>query len=312
MSGKILLLGPYFGNRLHGAEVGIYDALVELGYETWVFDPRVSKIMDPDKQVWESKGPSPRYPFSVVVCPGPGLPVGVTDSTWFRSLENAKKVLWNSEPVRLKNYRERVESQKGLYDFTFTFDESEISIYSKMGIDAKWLPCGFNPKWYRPLQKEAPVGDMCFVGSMGSGKWVHRENLIRRLQKTYEVTYGSIFEADKVNLIYNGHKLVLNLGLYCAESGSYDDLKAFALQQRIFEAVGAGRVCVTNRIPKGTNKLFEDEKHVLYYTKDNIEDVIEYGLDDKNRTRMEAEILKIRKQHSYKVRIAQMMEVVGV
>lgn len=310
---NVLILGPYFANANHGCEIGVYHSLIELEHKVRVYDYRQERFMD-------EYGNSYIVPIGevrvgdvdVVLCPGAGLPEKVLAQSWWQSCRG-RKVLWNSEPIRLQNYRDRVLRQKGEYHVTFTFDESEIPLYRDIGIEALWLPQAFNNKWYRPLNPKEPdflgllPGDLCFVGSIG-GKWSNREVLLRRLMREQRITVATTFDAQVVNRIYNEHKLVLNLGLYCPESGRPEDLRAFGLQQRIFETVGAGRVCLTNAIPRGTNELFVDRKHLLYYTSNDVEDVIEYGLEDKNRLAMEQQILMVREKHTYAARMRQMLD----
>jgi hypothetical protein len=302
----ILLLGPYFGNFKHGAEVGIESALVELGHKVVVWDPRINKLKSSDVVNPFNGSYKLGGTYDFVLCPGAGLPKKVLESVFFKSL-SCPKILWNSEPIRLQAYRDKVNNQKHLYDYTFTFDESEIPLYKELGIKAQFLPQAFNEDRYKPLRDQEIVGDLCFIGSVG-GKWSHRINLIRRLQQYFNIRVGTVFDATVVNEIYNSHLLILNLSLYSPECGNPNKLKGFALQQRIFESIGAGRVCVTNSIPAGTNELFKDKKHVLFYDSNNLEAVIEYGLEDDNRTRMEEEILKIRNQHTYKARMKRMLE----
>lgn len=304
---KILLIGPIWANQKHGAEVGIYDALHELGHDAVSYDPR-SRIYD-DPMIRQPVRIDPeafRPPeeFGAVLCPGPGAAARMIPV-----LQRIKgpKVLWNSEPIRLPEYYDKVKDQKGLWDWTFTFDQSEIPLYADLGIEAHWLPQAFNPKWYKPLEDEERLGDLCFVGSIG-GKWAHRSHLLRRLQREFAVSIGTIFNAQVVNTHYNRHKLVLNLGLYCKDCGKQDDLKAFGLQQRIFESIGAGRVCVTNEIPGDSNRLFYHAEEVLFYNSKNLEETIEYGLRDDIRSRMESRILAIRKQHTYRARLEQMIK----
>jgi hypothetical protein len=248
---------------------------------------------------------APPEEFDFVLCPGPGAAGRMVPV-----LQRIKgpKVLWNSEPIRLEQYRSKVEDQKGLWDYTFTFDESELDLYADLGINAGWLPQAFHPRWYKPLEDEGMIGDLCFVGSIG-GKWAHRERLLRRLDREFRVSMGTIFDAEIVNRHYNRHKLVLNLGLYCSESGSQDGLRAFGLQQRIFESIGAGRVCVTNEIPTGTNELFQDGEEIVTYDSRNLEEKIECALEDGFRSRMEAQIRLIRGRHTYAARMRELIEV---
>ncbi|MHA2032790.1 MAG: glycosyltransferase, partial [Candidatus Kariarchaeaceae archaeon] len=77
----------------------------------------------------------------------------------------------------------------------------------------------------------------------------------------------------------------------------------------IFEAIGAGRVVVTNEIPAGTNELFTDKENILFYNKDNLEDVITYGLEHYKE--MEKNVEMIRHQHCYRARMQQLLGVVS-
>lgn len=309
MMRKILLIGPYFQNHQHGAEVGIVDGLRELGHEVTIFDNRVNRVVmgSSDMQL-ESVDKCllflQPYIFDYILCPGPGFP----NNKVRRQLPNliGKKICWNSEPLRLKEYEDRMSENVGLFDYYFTFDESEIPLYKKMGIEARWLPQAFNPKWYKPLGINK-IHDCCFIGSTGQ-KWMHRDLLLNRLRKTFYVMHGATFDAKKVNQIYNESKVVLNLGLYSpGHCGDPGDFRSFGLQQRIFESIGAGTICVTNEIPEGTNEIFKQGTNILFYNKNNVEAVIKHALNDTYREKMEQNIWEIRYKHTYKFRMWQML-----
>ena len=300
---KVCLIGPYFSNNegtisLHAAEVGIYDGLVTLGHHVTIWDYR--------HKIWMG---NILKEYDLILCVGPGLPKNIHSE--FKLLKGYK-VLYNSEPIRLECYKNKLLENKDLFNFFFTFDESELELYNELGIwNVAGLPQGFNPKWYRPIEnltKSTGRLPTCFIGSIG-GKWMNREIFLNRVMRTFHVNIDQKFDANIVNRYYNCHKLVLNLGLYCPQSGPPEDLKAFGLQQRIFEAIGAGRVVVTNEILPYTNELFQDKENILFYYKDNLEDVIRYGLNDENRYRMEENILKIRDQHTYKARMRTMLRI---
>jgi hypothetical protein len=303
---KILLVGPIFANAGHSAEEGVYDALRALEHEVDVWDHRAQSYQWSDGSKHKCQGMVPAgKPFDVVLCLGPGLPKSVLESILFKSL-NGIKVLWNSEPIRLPAYREKLVSQKGVFKKFFSFDESELPIYRELGFDADWLPQGFFSQWYQPLDQKL-TADICMIASFG-GKWCNRLHLINRVRKAkFELNaYAGMFNAVEVNRLYNAHKVVLNLGLYHSDLGPPSNLKSYGLQQRIFEAVGAGRVCVTNSIPAGTNELFEDRKNILFYDSQNLEEVIQYGLD--NWLELTDNVRAIRKDHTYEARMKQLLE----
>lgn len=312
---NILLVGPYFANGKHGAEPGIYDALIELGHNVSIWDYRknsikifngirINGIVD---SILDDQ-------YDIILCPGAGLPDSILESKIWKKLDGLK-VLWNSEPIRLPNYRDRIFKQKNEYNIHFTFDESEIPLYKKLGINAIWLPQAYNPNWYYPDNLAASMrfnNTLVFIGSIG-GKWLHRQHLIAKVQSLgFKVNVATIFDAEKVNKAYNCHEAVLNLGLYIPEAGPPEDLKGFALQQRIFESYGARKIVITNEIPSGTNNLFIHGEDILFYNTNTLKDVIEIALNKKERKRMEDYIGQHRYKHTYRKRMERLIEIANL
>ena len=298
---KVLLLGPYFSNSTHGAEVGIYKGLVENQHDVCVYDYRVSKgfcqgyfddiIFDFNKLSFDP---------DMVLCPGPGIPEKIYNTQLWKSFK-CPKVIWSSEPIRLKNYRDRMKQQRDLFDFFFTFDESEISLYKQLGISARWLPQAYNPEWYKPLGQKDD-GFFTFVGSVG-GKWHNRQKFLARVASSFPLKIQTVFSAVKVNEIYNESLGVLNLGLYHEELGPPENIRSYGLQQRIFEAIGAGKVPITHEVE---TSLFPPDT-VIFYNKDNLEERIQYMLNHK--ADLERNILDIRDEHTYTKRLEVLNEI---
>ncbi len=321
---KILLVGPLWGNAGHGAECGIYDALVELGHEVSVWDYRKRRYRIAGAERNDLGDVDPNNPGELVfedtadaeitLVPGAGLVPEILESRLWRNTAASVRVLWNSEPLRLGNYKGRVQANVPHFQVFFTFDESEIYLYREIGVEASFLPQAFNPSWYFPQKLTASQrwpGHFCFVGSVG-GKWDNRFHFLNTVKKMgFQIHATTIFDATRVNQVYNAHDAVLNLGLYCSESGPPENLKAYGLQQRIFEAIGSGKICITNEIPHGTNKLFENDKHVLFYNSKNLGEMLRKALDRKKRKEMEKSILDIREAHTYKARMERLLSIVG-
>ena len=313
---KILLVGPYWGNAGHGAEIGCFDALVELGHEVDIWDNRVKKYLLNDNLIpYEDETNPPSaivgHSYDLILALGPGFKTEVRQSPIWKGLDGLK-ILWCSEPIRLGGYKNSVTANKENFHAFFTFDESEIPLYKEIGIDAEWLPQAYNSKWYKPLDLTASqcFGDyFCFIGSF-SRKWKNREGFINRVRSLFNINVATIFDAKKVNRAYNMHVAALNLGLYLPELGPPEDLRAEGLQQRIFEIIGAGKICITNEISSGTNQLFTHGENILFYNKDTLEDVLKYALDKCHRKQMEKNILKIKDQHSYKARMQRLLEMI--
>jgi spore maturation protein CgeB len=322
MEKRIVLLGPYFkGTKisLHNAEIGIYSALVELGHNVTVYDYRHKVILANNLQYNNIEIDSVIFntimtdDYDLTLCPGAGLPDEVLNSQWWNDLKSLK-ILWCSEPIRLESYRDKVNKQKKHFDLFFTFDESEIPLYKKIGINALWLPQGYHPDWYHPVP--FPAGNrfkdtVVFVGSVG-GKWENRVHFLNKVKNLgFNLNVATLFEAKRVNDAYNMHDAVLNLGLYIPESGPPEDLKGYGLQQRIFEAYGSGKVIITNEIDRETNGLFEHGRDILFYNKDNLGEIISFILNKKNRKAMEEYIIENRDLHTYKARMKKLLSLVN-
>jgi len=313
------IFGPFFGNKLHGAEQGVYSGLKELGHNVSVYDYRTGeylssegiKIKISDKNILLEVIKNDAT--DIVLCLGPGLPDEVVESDIWKKYKLCIKVLWTSEPIRLIEYKAKMIKQKGRFNYIFTFDQSEIPIYKEIGIDAAWAPQGYNPAWYNPLwlpNNQRFNDSFIFVGSVG-GKWNNRHYFLNRVKDFgFKINAATIFDATRVNRAYNMHLAVLNLGLYIPESGPVEDLKAYGLQQRIYESYGAGQVCITNEIPKDTNKLFEHGKDILFYNKDNLKETLEMAMDKKLITQMKKNIENNRNKHCYKSRLEKIISMI--
>jgi spore maturation protein CgeB len=318
---NILLIGPFYANATHGAECGVYDALVELGHYVSVWDYRCKSYLTSEGLRLSTQTSNKTLLeitdndlHDLVICLGPGLPDEVIQSKIWKRLKDTFRVLWNSEPLRLPQYKEKMIKQKKHFNMFCTFDESEIPIYKQLGINAYWVPQAYNPKWYESLI--LPAGQrfdnsFVFIGSVG-GKWENRVHFLNQVKSLgFKVNATTIFDAIKVNKAYNMHVAVLNLGLYVPSAGKPPELKAFGLQQRIFEAIGAGKLCITNKIPVGTNELFTHNENILFYDQHNLKEILQLALDRKERKRIEANVEKIKLQHTYKARMQDYMDVLN-
>lgn len=322
ISKNILVVGPYYkkdGLLLsispHNAEVGVVKALKELGHEVSILDCRnttfvnsLDHISSCNDVVSLIKGKITDCMFDIILVMGPKLPDPLILSGVWDNIK-ALKVLWTSEPIKLPEYKQLIIKNKDYFDQIFTFDESEISIYESLGIKAKFLPQAFNPSWYKPLnilRKEKLNNSFVFIGSIGGNKWCNRPyflNLVKNLG--YKVNIGTVFDANKINEIYNSHQAVLNIGLYIESLGKIEDLRASGYTQRVFEAYGAGKVCITHEV--NDNKLFEHGVDILYYNKNNIKDILALASDNDQIKKMESNIINDIEKHSYKSRMKQFL-----
>lgn len=303
---QILVVGKPISNKKHGAEVGVIYALETLGYDVSIYDLGTkSPMMSLDKQ------------YDFILCLGAGLPPKMIEEQHpiVRKLVGNFSILWNSEPIRLPNYYNRVKKQKELFNLHATFDDTEMDIYENMGCNIMFLPQAGHPLWYKPLEVK-PKKFACFIGSVG-GKWKNRVHFLDRVKSVIpkeDLTITTNFDATKVNEIYNAHHLVLNVGLYHSELGPPTKMMSFGFQQRVFEAHCAGVPCLTNYpdpITKGAKykDMFTNMKDIIYYDNDNLEAILKYLYQNKNV------LLQMRnnidtKKHTYEQRMIELLTTV--
>ncbi len=312
---KILLIGPIISNSPHSAEGGVYDALHELGHDTVCYDPRVNKIvhgpdMNSSEFVLFDEFAHQHSVWDVILCLGPGLPPKLYESGILNLVEGFK-ICWNSEPIRLEHYYDRVIGQSKSFDMIATFDESEIQLYKNAGCNnVIFLPQGYNPKNYTPLHND-PGFDFSFVGSIG-GKWQNREPFLRNVisiceKNQWTLNIDQTFDSKEVNRIYNNSKVILNLGLYHQELGNADNMKSFGLQQRIFEAYGSGRVTLTHSVDKHTNQIFKENENIVFYDGlNNLEHQMQYSMNHWQE--FSDNIIKTSSDHNYKSRMKRLLD----
>ena len=102
--------------------------------------------------------------------------------------------------------------------------------------------------------------------------------------------------------IFNEAKIVLNLGI--GNTG---------YQLRVFEALGCRSFLLTNEIDM-KNRLFKDKEHLVYFNERNIEDIIDYYLkqDDERESIAENGYREVCAKHTFKHRVAQMLDDTGL
>jgi hypothetical protein len=288
---NICLCGASIRNKTHGAEVGVQDALVELGHSVALLDFGAKTSVDINGQYDRGDHTSIvnhiKMNYDFILTMGAGLPVGVSNNKDIQQFFNDNlSVLWSSEPLRLPNYRERITQQQELFDIYFSFDEGECPIYENItNKPCFFLAQGYFPKWYKPIWDPRAIKKVaCFVGSINNEKWCNRQHFIKRAYRILgqdNLTVTTIFNAKKVNEIYNKHFVVLNLGLYHKELGAPQKLASFGFQERVMQAIGAGVPCLTHKPADLNNtpeqqKMFTNGATILYYTNDNFDAILRH------------------------------------
>ena len=322
---KILLCGAPVRNKLHGAEVGVVDALRQLGHSVALLDfgAGISIRTDGGSQCNGLAEQIVSYiqdDYDFILTMGAGIPNAVYEHKTVRNFfKQYRSILWCSEPIRIESYRSRIAAQTDIFDTYFSFDEGECAIYTAVtGKPCFFLPQAGNPEWYRPLDNRNRERLCCFVGSI-SNKWCNRQYFLDRVRKVVPPTnmfIATIFDANKVNELYNKSAFVLNLGLYHPGLGSGPTyLASYGFQQRIFESLCAGSIPFTN-IPADMSQtpqqaaMFENGKTIVYYNNHDLEAVLKHYIYKPDKiNEMLYHIRQIRSKHTYLARMQQLMTI---
>jgi hypothetical protein len=165
---------------------------------------------------------------------------------------------------------------------------------------ASWLPLHADERIFYPVARERDL-DAVFIGSQD---W--RADPLRRIAEKHGLrihvscTTGPR-EKSETAALYARAKLVFNR--HCAND----------LNFRVFEAMAAGRVVLTDAQWNGQYDLLEDGKHyVLYKDERDLErQVLHYLQDDRARARIEAAAAALAsREHTTRARVRQLVDAV--
>jgi spore maturation protein CgeB len=195
------------------------------------------------------------------------------------------------------------------YDYVFVASKNDPKRYAERGCrNVYWLPLACDPDFHRryvvPLKY-----DVCFVGEVEwKGKKIvkgidydARKNLIHLLQNSFNTHVGRHFLHDMA-LSYSQSKIVFNM------------VKLDGLNMRIFEALGCGRLLITNRVNNGVEDLFIDKKElVLYNDAEDLISLVRYYLEneDERETIAQRGQKKVYAKHTYYHRAKDLLEKTG-
>jgi len=205
-------------------------------------------------------------------------------------------ILWYQDDIFTTAHGRRdVANLAWAFDKTYTFDKCSLKMYEELGArDVDWLPLACDPEIHKPLDMPKEY-DISMVGHM----FPNRQELYKKLVKHFDkekVLFTTNYQ--QYQEIVAKTKINLNLGI--GPSG---------IQMRPFEVLAMKGFLLSNSIPED-GRLFEDRKHLTYYTDDNICDLIEYYLStnaerDEIAERGHREVLD---KHTYRHRMEKIIE----
>jgi hypothetical protein len=140
------------------------------------------------------------------------------------------------------------------FDAVFIAQKDFVSPFRQMGHrHAHWLPLACDPEIHNADSKIRPY-DVGFVGKLGVPGTQRYEILSSVLPKYRTNDYLKYYPPREMAAVYGQSKIVFNASI----NGD--------VNMRVFEAMAAGALLVTDRIGNGLSELFEEGTHYIGYS----------------------------------------------
>ena len=171
--------------------------------------------------------------------------------------KNLVPAVWIQESGDDPQNFERNSPKANRFHFTFTPDAYSFERYTKLGINAKWIPHFADTRVHFPIDIEP---EYVAVTSRGLGGSVLLDELTR---------WGEGAIGNKNNMTAEEHTRFLNKGLMVIQNSRWKEVT-----RRIFEGMACGKLVIADRLPDSTriNELFVEGEDIIYY--DNLVDCI--------------------------------------
>jgi hypothetical protein len=224
----------------------------------------------------------------VVIQSGAGIITGITElgcPTVYLSIDT-----WHDP-------REFVHAHQ--YDFVFLAQKGMVKYMRKAGCcRAFWLPLGCDPRFHFAAEGEEKF-DIGFVGS--THFMVNRQRVARLKVLEEHFNLGFTFGLGCADMAqaYAQTRLIFNASI------------AKDVNMRVFEALATGKPLVTNHEAEanGLFDLFEDEKHLITYTDENLIAQVQRCLDNPEWAAAigAAGRREVLEKHTYAHRVREML-----
>jgi hypothetical protein len=164
------------------------------------------------------------------------------------------------------------------FDHIFVAQRDDLPAVRDRGYSqAEWLPLAAEPAFRGDPTAPRPV-DVAFVGKLGP-RGTRRHEVIRAVTSTFDTNDASItYIPAEMSELYGRAKIVINASI------------AGDVNMRVFEAMVAGALLVTDRVSNGLNRLFTDGEHYVGYdsASEAKRAIARFLDDDAGRTRIAA------------------------
>lgn len=214
------------------------------------------------------------------------------------------------------------------YDLVYTYEPIDIPLIAEINPRASYLPPGYNPELYRPLESEEKIYDIVFVGTPYGGRLQILDNLLRKAaelelkialvgkywhrgprHQLFRLRYPGIYRhilkngimpPAEVNLLYNRSRIALNHHFINDGTG---------VNPRLFDIAGSGTFQLVDR-REYLGRMFTPGKEIETYS--SVDELVEKVLHYSGQPRRTAEIgraagQRAREEHTYRHRLRRIL-----
>lgn len=187
------------------------------------------------------------------------------------------------------------------FDHNFITQPEYLGPWRDRGANTHWLPHAADPDYFRPfdLPEEYDVG---FLGHTYPGSRDERRRLLDLLSSRHKTFFSYDRYFEEASRVYARCAMIFN------RSSSLGDLN-----QRPFETMACGRLCLTDRIGNGLTELFHDREHLVMYGSDEeLLEVVDHYLHhpDERRRIAESGRREVLSRHTYAHRLEHVLRTV--
>lgn len=159
--------------------------------------------------------------------------------------------LWGIDSHR---YHRRIfhEAIMGHFDRLFLTQKDAVPGYQRLHPSVYWVPLAADAQLHQERPAERDL-DIVFVGNLHPARHLDRVRLLDRLAARFTVITRDDLWGEDMARLFSRAKIVFNRSV----GGD--------LNMRVFEAMAAGAMLLTDEIGAGLSDLFQDKKHLVTY-----------------------------------------------
>lgn len=242
------------------------------------------------RPLWARLAPAPEVLLVADVLAVNALPFGVEDLP-------AVRVYWTIDP-HLNAFWQHHYAQ--LFDLVLLTQRDLVPGFGVEGLAAHWLPWGAEEAYLRVAPRETRY-DLAFVGTVDAATRPKRAAAVARLRDRYGLAVFGTTAAERLDAHATARVLA-------ASRIAFNESVLGDLNFRVFEAMAAGAMLLTESIANGLTTLFTPGVHLDVYTPETLDtQVARYLADEPLRARIAATgQAEVRARHTLTVRMQEL------